>query len=117
MGAFKEDLMQDMQDVFLNTEDFGVQVTLVRGGVEYPMKALFDEPSLDGSAIGAEVQAISHRPRLIVSSADLPGGVPQKGERFLIPESPLNPHSGEFVARDFIDEKDGSVTYDLQELK
>ena len=114
MSAFKEDLMNDLQDVFLNTEDFGVQVTLVRDGVEYPMKALFDEPSLDGAAIGAEVQAISHRPRLIVSSANLPGGIPRKGDKFIVPESSLNPNSGEFVARDFIDEKDGSVTYDLQ---
>ena len=114
MSAFKEDLMNDLQDVFLNTDDFGVQVTLVRDGIEYPMKALFDEPSLDGAAIGAEVQAISHRPRLIVSSADLPGGIPRKGDKFIVPESPLNPRSGEFVARDFIDEKDGSVTYDLQ---
>ena len=114
MSAFKEDLMKDMQDVFLNTEEFGVRVTLVRSGIEYPMKALFDEPSLDGAAIGAEVQAISHRPRLIVSSADLPGGIPLKGDKFIVPESPICPRSGEFVARDFIYEKDGSVTYDLQ---
>ena len=114
MGAFKQQMMNDLQDTFLNTEDFGIQVTLVRDGVSYPMKALYDEPSLDGAAIGAEVTAISHRPRLIVSSADLPGGIPRKGDKFIVPESPLNPHSGEFVARDFIDEKDGSVTYDLQ---
>jgi hypothetical protein len=114
MGTFKQQMMNDLQDTFLNTEDFGIQVTLVRDGVSYPMKALYDEPSLDGAAIGAEVTAISHRPRLIVSSADLPGGIPRKGDKFIVPESPLNPHSGEFVARDFIDEKDGSVTYDLQ---
>lgn len=113
MGAFKESLMQDLQDTFLNTEEFGVQVTLVRSGISYPMKALFDEPSLDGAAIGAEVQAISHRPRLIVSSADLPENVPMKGDKFIVPASPLNP-SGEYVARDYIYEKDGTVTYEMQ---
>lgn len=113
MSGFKQDMMNDLQDTFLNTDDFGIQVTLVRNGVQYPMKALFDEPSLDGAAIGAEVQAISHRPRLIVSSADLPDGCPKKGDKFILSASPLNP-SGEFVARDFIFEKDGTVTYDMQ---
>lgn len=113
MSGFKQDIMNDLQDTFLNTDDFGIQVTLVRNGVQYPMKALFDEPSLDGAAIGAEVQAISHRPRLIVSSADLPEGCPKKGDKFILSASPLNP-SGEFVARDFIFEKDGTVTYDMQ---
>jgi len=113
MSVFKQDIMNDLQDTFLNTDDFGIQVTLVRNGVQYPMKALFDEPSLDGAAIGAEVQAISHRPRLIVSSADLPEGCPKKGDKFILSASPLNP-SGEFVARDFIFEKDGTVTYDMQ---
>lgn len=113
MSAFKQDMMNDLQDTFLNTDDFGIRVTLVRNNVQYPMKALFDEPSLDGAAIGAEVQAISHRPRLIVSSADLPEGCPKKGDKFILSASPLNP-SGEFVARDFIFEKDGTVTYDMQ---
>lgn len=113
MSDFKQDIMNDLHDTFLNTDDFGIQVTLVRNGVQYPMKALFDEPSLDGAAIGAEVQAISHRPRLIVSSADLPEGCPKKGDKFILSASPLNP-SGEFVARDFIFEKDGTVTYDMQ---
>lgn len=113
MSCFKQDIMNDLQDTFLNTDDFGIEVTLVRNGVQYQMKALFDEPSLDGAAIGAEVQAISHRPRLIVSSADLPEGCPKKGDKFILSASPLNP-SGEFVARDFIFEKDGSVTYDMQ---
>lgn len=113
MSGFKQDMMNDLQDTFLNTDDFGIQVTLVRNNVQYPMKALFDEPSLDGAAIGAEVQAISHRPRLIVSSADLPEGCPKKGDKFILSASPLNP-SGEFVARDFIFEKDGTVTYDMQ---
>ena len=33
MGAFKQQMMNDLQDTFLNTEDFGIQVTLVRDGV------------------------------------------------------------------------------------
>lgn len=113
MSAFKQDMMNDLQDTFLNTDDFGIEVVLVRENIRYIMKALFDEPSLDGAAIGAEVQAISHRPRLIVSSADLPEGCPKKGDKFILSASPLNP-SGEFVARDFIFEKDGTVTYDMQ---
>ena len=113
MSDFKQDIMNDLQDTFLNTDDFGIEVVLVRDNIRYIMKALFDEPSLDGAAIGAEVQVISHRPRLIVSSADLPEGCPKKGDRFILSASPLNP-SGEFVARDFIFEKDGTVTYDMQ---
>ena len=113
MSDFKQDIMNDLQDTFLNTDDFGIEVVLVRDNIRYLMKALFDEPSLDGAAIGAEVQAISHRPRLIVSSADLPEGCPKKGDKFILSASPLNP-SGEFVARDFIFEKDGTVTYDMQ---
>jgi hypothetical protein len=35
---------------------------------------------------------------------------------FILSASPLNP-SGEFVARDFIFEKDGTVTYDMQVSK
>lgn len=116
MGAFKQQMMNDLQDTFLNTEDFGIQVTLVRDSVSYPMKALYDEPSLDGAAIGAEVTAISHRPRLIVSSADLPEGMPKKNDKFILSASPLN-LAGEFVARDFIFEKDGTVTYDMQVAK
>lgn len=113
MSDFKQDIMNDLQDTFLNTDDFGIEVVLVRDNIRYLMKALFDEPSLDGAAIGAEVQAISHRPRLIVSSADLPEGCPKKGDKFILSASPLNP-SGEYVARDFIFEKDGTVTYDMQ---
>lgn len=113
MSDFKQDIMNDLQDTFLNTDDFGIEVVLVRDNICYLMKALFDEPSLDGAAIGAEVQAISHRPRLIVSSADLPEGCPKKGDKFILSASPLNP-SGEYVARDFIFEKDGTVTYDMQ---
>lgn len=113
MSGFKQDIMNDLQDTFLNTDDFGIEVVLVRDNIRYLMKALFDEPSLDGAAIGAEVQAISHRPRLIVSSADLPEGCPKKGDKFILSASPLNP-SGEYVARDFIFEKDGTVTYDMQ---
>ena len=63
MSDFKQDIMNDLQDTFLNTDDFGIEVVLVRDNIRYLMKALFDEPSLDGAAIGAEVQAISHRPR------------------------------------------------------
>lgn len=113
MSGFKQDIMNDLQDTFLNNDDFGIEVVLVRDNIRYIMKALFDEPSLDGAAIGAEVQAISHRPRLIVSSADLPEGCPKKGDKFILSASPLNP-SGEYVARDFIFEKDGTVTYDMQ---
>ena len=113
MSGFKQDMMNDLQNTFLNTDDFGIEVVLVRDNIRYIMKALFDEPSLDGAAICAEVQAISHRPRLIVSSADLPEGCPKKGDKFILSASPLNP-SGEYVARDFIFEKDGTVTYDMQ---
>ena len=114
--SFKDTLIQDMQDTFLNVDDFGEQVTLVRSGVEYPLNALYDEPSLDGAAIGAEVQAISHRPRLIVSSTDLPDHEPRKNDNFIISATPFH-KSGKFVAKDFVFEKDGSVEYHLQASK
>lgn len=110
---FKDQLLQDMDDVFLSESDFGERVTLVRNGVEYPMSALFDVPSLDGAAIGAEVEAISHRPRLIVSSASLPGRCPNKGDKFILECTPLH-DAGVYEVRDYVFEKDGSITYEME---
>lgn len=110
---FKENLVNDLRDSFFNTDEFGEDVVLVRGGREYNLQGLYDEQSLDGSSIGAEVEAISHRPRLFVTAADLPDGKPVKGDRFSLSKTPF--HSAlTLVARDFVFEKDGVVIYELQ---
>lgn len=112
---FKEQLIDDMDNVFLSESDFGEIVTLVRNNETFRISALYDEPSLDGSEIGAEVEAISHRPRLIVNSARIPDGVPRKGDRFILEQNPLH-SAGVFVAVEFVCEKDGSIAYELEKV-
>ena len=110
--GFKDTLLQDMRDTFLNVDDFGEQVTLVRSGVEYPLNALYDELPL-GEDVGSGPDAISHNPRLIVSSADLPGGKPQKNDLFKIGKTEFHGAKNLF-AKDFEFPKDGSVIYYLK---
>lgn len=111
--SFKGMVIQDMDDTFTNPQDFGENVVLIRDGVEYAMSALYDEPSLDGSSVGADVDVISHHPRLFVSSANLPNGRPAKGDKFRLEATEF--HSAVLmIARDFDFEKDGSVVYYLQ---
>lgn len=114
--SFKDSLINDLNNSFFNKNEFGEEVTLVRNGTKVSLSALYDEQSLDGSSIGAEVEAISHRPRLFVTAADLPNGKPVKGDRFELNQTPF--HSKLFlVAKDFVFEKDGVVIYELQVVK
>lgn len=111
--SFKDTLIDDLHDSFLATSDFGEDVVLTRNGVEYTIPGLYDEQSLDGAAIGAEVEAISHRPRLFVTAADLPNGKPVKGDKFTLSATPF--HSAlTLVAKDYVFEKDGVVVYEMQ---
>lgn len=111
--SFKDSLINDLNNSFFNRNEFGEDVVLIRNGQQYSLQGLYDEQSLDGSSIGAEVEAISHRPRLFVTAADLPNGKPVKGDRFSLSKTPF--HSAlTLVARDFVFEKDGVVIYELQ---
>lgn len=114
--SFKGMLLNDMDSVFTNPQEFGEVAVLIRDGVEHTMNVLYDEPSLDGSAIGAEVDGISHRPRLFVNSANLPDGTPEKGDQFRLSRTEFHP-AILLIARDYSFEKDGSVVYSLQEVK
>ena len=112
---FRDELMKDLQNSFFNVREFGEIVELTRNGSTSQMRGLFDAPSLDGSSIGAEIDAISHQPRLFVSSDCLPGKRPEKGDVFFISESQFH-ESKTYEAVDFAMEKDGVVVYKLREL-
>lgn len=114
--SFKDDLIKDLSTSFLSENDFGEKVTLVRKGERIEILGLYDEPSLDGQSIGAEVDAISHRPRLFVSSASLPDGKPAKGDKFILSSTPFH-KAMTLSARDFAFEKDGVIVYDLQVVR
>lgn len=114
--SFKDSLINDLHDSFFNTNEFGEDVVLIRNGERKTIPGLYDEQSLDGSSIGAEVEAISHRPRLFVTAADLPNGKPVKGDRFELSKTPFH-KSLKLIAKDFVFEKDGVVIYELHEVK
>lgn len=112
--SFKSQMVDDLQNVFLNTDDFGETVTLVRGGSSYAMKGLYDELPLNGEGLGGSVEAISHNPRLFVSASDIPGGAPKKGDVFVLSANEF--HSARrLVAKDFESPKDGVVVYYLKD--
>lgn len=112
--SFKDMYLADLRATSLNVNEFGETVTLTRSGLSKTLAGCFDTPSLDGAAIGAEVEAIAHQPRLFVCAADLPGGKPEKGDRFALGATPFHA-AGNYYAVDFAFEKDGSVCYKLQE--
>lgn len=111
--SFKETLVDDLTNSFFNTNEFGEEVVLVRGNTRKTISGLYDEQALNGESVGAEIDAISHRPRLFVSASDLPNGKPGKGDKFILSATPF--HSAlTLTARDFVFEKDGVVIYELQ---
>ena len=112
--SFKSQMVNDLQTVFLNTDDFGETVTLVRNGSTYAMKGLYDELPLNGEGLGGNVDAISHNPRLFVSASDLPGGAPRKGDLFVLSANEFHPER-RIVAKDFEYPKDGVVVYYLKD--
>jgi len=70
-----------MVDNHLNPQEFGEVVVYVQAsGPSVSIPGMYDEPALSQD-IGAEVQAISHQPRLFVRKSDLPAGSPRKGDR------------------------------------
>lgn len=111
--TFKGMLQNDIDNVFANPKEFGEVVELVRNGAKFTLNAIYDRQALDGSDIGADVEAISHRPRLFVNSAKLPGGEPMKGDTFILQANEWH-KANVYVAVDFAKEIDGSVTYELQ---
>ena len=112
--SFKSQMVDDLQDVFLNTEDFGEMVTLVRGASTHAMRGLYDELPLDGDGLGGNVEAISHNPRLFVSASDLPGGAPRRGDIFLLGANEFHA-ARRLVAKDFEFPKDGIVVYYMKD--
>jgi len=113
---FRQDLTGDLDDNFLNTREFGEEVTLTRGGLSVTMPGLFDAQSLDGEQLGVDIEAIAHRPRLFVKSADLPDNKPRKGDIFAISASEFHP-ALQMKGVDFAFEKDGTVVYKLVDAK
>jgi len=114
--SFKSQMVDDLHEVFLNTDDFGEAVTLVRDQSTYAMNGLYDELPLNGEELGGNIDAISHNPRLFVSASDLPGGAPKKGDVFVLVANELHA-ARRLVAKDFEFPKDGIVVYYLKECK
>lgn len=111
--SFKDDLNSDLDTVFFDLDEFGEQVTLTRGAQSYTMRGLYDVQCLDGETLEGDVSAISHRPCITVSSADLPGGVARKGDLWTVAETPLH-RSASLRAVDFASEADGVVVIQLE---
>jgi hypothetical protein len=108
--SFRDDLAEDLNSNFFNTEEFGETVTLHRGNAEASMQCLYDSPVIQDASVGSEASTVEHYPRLFVRSIDLPDGKPQKGDRFDLASNGF--HSAiSLVAEDFVFEKDGVVMY------
>lgn len=112
--TFLQGLEEDLHANFLCTDEFGEDVVLVRDGLRIKMPGLFDTPSLDGDALGIELEAVAHRPRLFVKASDLPGGRPRKNDVFELKQNEYHP-AGCFRGVDFVFERDGVVVYRLME--
>ena len=116
MSAFSESLNEDLNDVFFDVEAFGDDVTLVRGGERIVVRGLYDTMVVENDP-GSDVTAISHRPRLSVRKADLPGQVARKGDVFEIVLKNGFHKTLKLKAVEFADESYGVVTYQLEECK
>jgi hypothetical protein len=113
--SFKDDLMDDIGSSLFNTDEFGEEVTLIRGGNSYAMKGLYDSPEVANESV-VEVSAIAHAPRLFVRISDLPDSKPRKTDVFTLGITPFHP-AMKLSAIDFVSEKDGVVVYRLEESK
>lgn len=116
MSAFSESLNEDLNDVFFDVEAFGDDVTLVRSGEHVVLRGLYDTMVVENDP-GSDVTAISHRPRLSVRKADLPGQVARKGDVFEIVLKNGLHKTLKLKAVEFADESYGVVTYQLEECK
>ena len=112
--SFKEQMVGDLTEVFLNPDDFGEVVMLVRGKSTVSLLGLYDEIPLNGEDIGAGVEAISHNPRLFVSASALPDCKPRKGDVFVLAANEFHT-AKRLVAKDFEFPKDGIVVYYMKE--
>ena len=107
--------MDDLDNSFLNEDEFGEEVTLIRGSNSYAMKGLYDSPEVANESVG-EVSAIAHVPRLYVRISDLPDSKPRKTDVFMLGITPFH-QAMKLSAIDFVSEKDGVVVYRLEECK
>lgn len=116
MSAFSESLNEDLDGVFFDVEAFGDVVVLVRGGTRVSIHGLYDTQAVQED-LSTEVAPISHRHRLCVRKADLPGQVARKGDVFELDEKNGFHKTLRLRAADFADESDGTVTYQLELVK
>lgn len=79
--TFLEQLDRDMMDNHFRLSEFGETVVYTpASGPAVQIPAIYDEPALSEN-LGAEVEAISHQPRLFCRRTDLPDGSPKRGDR------------------------------------
>ena len=108
--SFRDDLAEDLNANFFNTEEFGETATLHRGNAEVSLQCLYDSPVISEASVGPDVGTVEHYPRLFVRSIDLPNGKPQGGDRFDLDATGF--HSAiSLIAKDYVFEKDGVVMY------
>lgn len=108
--SFRDDLAEDLNANFFNTEEFGETATLHRGNAEVSLQCLYDSPVISEASVGPDVGTVEHYPRLFVRSIDLPNGKPQRGDRFDLAATGF--HSAlSLIAEDFVFEKDGVVMF------
>jgi hypothetical protein len=89
--TFIEQLNLDMTDNHFRLSEFGELITYKSSSgsaVQFP--AIYDEPALSEN-LGAEVEAISHQPRIFCRRSDLPGGSPSRGDRVEVSANLFHP--------------------------
>lgn len=114
MATFLDDLTADLANSFFSVEDFGENLTLIRGGQTITIQGLYDSPVVAADSMGIDVEAIAHYPRLFVRQADLPEGKPRKNDKFVLASNQFH-SSLSLVALDYVFEKDGVVVYRCKE--
>lgn len=89
--TFLEQLDQDMVDNHFRLSEFGELVTYIPAtGSAVQIPAIYDEPALSEN-LGAEVEAISHQPRIFCRRSDLPSGSPSRGDRVEVTANLFHP--------------------------
>lgn len=83
MRNFRADLESDMLENHLATDEFGEWVEYQAGAQSVRIQGAYDEAPM-AENVGAEVEVISHTPRLICRRSDLPQGSPKKGDRVVL---------------------------------
>ena len=110
--AFRADLEDDMVKNHFNPDEFGEWVDYVVGASSVRIRAVYDDlPQAEN--IGAEVDVISHRPRLICRRSDLPTSSPKKGDKVVLGSNEWHKAATLRVV-DFADDKLGAVEIFLQ---